>query len=58
MMMREEERNETRRVGIGPGLRVVIKERVHSGVMTREKWYQVEKRRTMGEQWGKLHREK
>lgn len=35
MMMREEERNETRRVGIGPRLRVVIKERVHSGVMTR-----------------------
>lgn len=35
MTMREEERNETRRVGIGPRLRVMIKEGVNSAVMTR-----------------------
>lgn len=34
-MMREEERNESRRVEIGPRLRVVIKERVNGGAMTR-----------------------
>lgn len=68
MMMREEERNETRRVGIGPRLRVVIKERVHSGVMTR--WGEgglpgaerevvpSGKTKNDGRTVGKLHREK
>lgn len=34
-MMREEERNESRRVGIRPRLQVMIKERVNGSVMTR-----------------------
>lgn len=63
-MMREEVRNEARCGEIGPRLQVMIMERRSGTWGRRDTGHQErsgstrKKRRTMGEQWGKLQQEK